>query len=298
MHLPLQELFAAPTIAGLAGRGGAPADDEPITPRPRAAGAAASAAQRRMWFLDQLDPGSPLYVLPIAWRVRGPLDVRASAAPEIDEIVRRHEALRTTFRPRDGVPVPAVREPADCPLTVTDLSAADDPGARDGERLVRFGETGIALTGTPLIRAELLRLAEDEHVLAVAIHHIAADGWSLDVLLDELTALYEAHAAGRPSPPPRPPVQYSDYAAWQRDVLTPAAMARHVEYWRGVLDGAPKSIDLPADRTRPARPSNAGDLVDVVIGAAAADRLRALGRAATRPRSRCWPRCTARCCTG
>ncbi|MFD0855539.1 condensation domain-containing protein, partial [Actinomadura adrarensis] len=173
--------------------------------------------------------------------------------------------------------MPTVRERAGCPLACTDLSGEDDPGVRARERLVRFGETGIGLTESPLIRAELLRLAEEEHVLTVAIHHIAADGWSLDVLLDELTTLYEAYVAGRPSPLADLPVQYSDHVAWQQDVLTTDAMARHMDHWRGLLEGAPRTIDLPTDRLRPARPSNAGGLVGLTIGAGTADGLRVLG---------------------
>ncbi|XVQ07089.1 amino acid adenylation domain-containing protein [Spirillospora sp. CA-255316] len=279
VRVPLRELFAAPTIAGLAAAVASAdaAGGEPIVIGRRTGPVTASFAQQRMWFLDQFDPGSPLYLLPIAWRLRGALDATVLGRA-LDEIVRRHQVLRTSFEARDGAPVPTLREATGCPLTVTDLSDDDDPGARATERLVGFGAHGIGLTESPLIRAELLRLAEEEHVLAVAIHHIAADGWSLDVLREELTVLYEAYAAGRPSPLPEPPVQYADYAGWQADVLTPEALSRHLDYWRDALAGAPESIDLPADRPRPARPSNAGDLVVFAIGAEAADGLRSLGR--------------------
>ncbi|MFF4934995.1 amino acid adenylation domain-containing protein [Streptomyces griseofuscus] len=278
VDVPLREFFVEPTVAGLAHVTAAAraVNDEPIRRRPRTGPVPATYAQQRMWFLDQLNPDSRQYTIPIVWRLRGPLDVSALGRA-LDEIVRRHEALRTRFVPRDGVPFLAVEEHASCPFTVTDLASVSDAADQAQELIEQFAETGFDLERYPLIRAALVRFAADDHMLAVAIHHIGADGWSLDVLLNELCALYAAYASGGRSPLPDLPVQYSDYAVWQHEILNEDALSEHLDYWRHHLEGAPNAIDLPTDHRRPAMPSHGGDHVDFTIDAESADRLRALG---------------------
>ncbi|MFH8442198.1 amino acid adenylation domain-containing protein [Streptomyces sp. NPDC018026] len=278
VDVPLREFFAEPTVAGLAHVTAAAraVNEEPIRRRPHTGPVPATYAQQRMWFLDQLNPESRQYTIPIVWRLRGPLDVSALGRA-LDEIVRRHEALRTRFTPRDGVPFLTVEQHAFCPFAVTDLAGASGTVDQARKLIERFAETGFDLERGPLIRAALIRLAADEHMLAAAIHHIAADGWSLDVMTSELGALYPAYASGGVSPLPDLPVQYSDYAVWQHEILDEDALAEHLDYWRNHLEGAPSAIDMPTDRRRPAMPSHDGDHVDFTVDAETADRLRALG---------------------
>ncbi|MFI0480794.1 amino acid adenylation domain-containing protein [Actinomadura sp. 9N215] len=222
----------------------------------------ASSAQERVWFLDQLDPGSVAYLMPGSVRLRGRLDVDALTRG-LTEIVRRHEMLRTTFTAVDGRPrqVVAAPAPAPVPLPVTDLRGLP---AADREAAVRTRQreeagTPFDIGAEPGLRARLLVTGDEEHVLLVTMHHIASDGWSLGVFLRELAALYEAYVAGAASPLADLPIQYADFAAWQlgrvEDVLD-----AHLEYWRRYLAHAPV-LELPADRPRPAVATSAGAAV-------------------------------------
>ncbi|MFJ5033069.1 amino acid adenylation domain-containing protein [Streptomyces sp. NPDC088560] len=206
--------------------------------------------QRGTWFLEQLRPGNPGYLVPGAVRVEGPLDtglLRAAVAG----VVRRHEALRTTFRSRDGVPVQVVRHHLDIDVPETDLSG---PRYTDADHR-RWIEDALAEPfdiGTgPLLRVRLLRTGPDRSVLVVAMHHLVSDRWSLAVFLNELSELYEAGAAGRPAQLPELAVQYGDFAAWQHQQLDGGGWERGRAYWREHLAGAPAVLDLPTDRPRP-----------------------------------------------
>ncbi|HOR01588.1 MAG TPA: amino acid adenylation domain-containing protein, partial [Anaerolineae bacterium] len=281
VELPLSSVFEAPTVAGLAERVQAArhAAAEPIRTLPREGPLALSFAQQRLWFLDQLEPGSPLYNIPGSVRLTGPLQVEALERA-LGEIVARHEVLRGSFASREGQPVQVIAPALDVPLPIIDLRALLGP-EREAEalRLAREeAQRPFDLSRGPLVRAMLLRLAAEEHVILLTMHHIVSDGWSLDVLLRELGALYAACAAGRPSPLPPLPVQYADYAAWQRERLAGEALEQQLAYWRQQLAGAPPTLDLPTDRPRPATQSFHGAHRAFALPDALAQALSALSR--------------------
>ncbi|HLM55885.1 MAG TPA: amino acid adenylation domain-containing protein, partial [Pyrinomonadaceae bacterium] len=213
-----------------------------------------SYAQRRLWFIDQLEPGTPLYNLPVALKLTGRLDL-AAVQSSFNEIVRRHEVLRTHFRSLDGEPVQVIGDHRPLTLDVTDLSGEDDRGRRDSlaELLTRQEAQQPFDLGTgPLLRARLLRLAADEHVLLFTQHHIASDGWSLGILVREFSALYSAYCRGLESPLAPLPVQYADYAVWQRGWLQGEMLDEQLAYWERRLAGAPPVHSLPLKRERSA----------------------------------------------
>ena len=257
-QLTLRDLFEAPTVAALARRIAAAALPSLPAPR-RAAGTAAaplSSSQLRLWFLWQLDPASPAFNMPLPLRLAGPLDLPALAGA-LGEIVRRHATLRTTFAVgNDGQPVQRAAPAAPAVIAVPpliDLAALPD-GARHGEaeRLVAAEAVlPFDLARGPLFRPRILRLAAAEHVLTATMHHVICDGWSHETFLGEMAQLYAAATAGLPSPLPALPIQYSDFAAWQRASLDAPAIAGHVAYWRRQLAGAPAALELPAARPRP-----------------------------------------------
>ena len=238
-----------------------------------------SFAQQRLWFLDQLEPGTPAYTLAVRRRFRGPLDVTA-LANALGEIVRRHEALRTTFVSRGGQPVQQVADPQPVALPVVDLAQYDaSERHRRAARLVsEETQRPFDLARGPLVRAVLLRLGAEEHDLLVSVHHIVADGWSLGVLARELTALYEAFVGGRASPLAELPLQYADFAVWQRQWLTGEILERQRRYWLEHLAGRPEPLHLPSDQPRSGRPRTAGGSHDFIVPYALAADLRELSR--------------------
>ncbi|MFL5383052.1 MAG: amino acid adenylation domain-containing protein [Longimicrobiaceae bacterium] len=258
VELPLRALFEAPRLEALAaridaamGKGTAAAD--PIVSVPRDEPIPLSFAQERLWFLQQLDPASSLYNMPTPMRFRGALD-EAALRRALDEIVRRHESLRTVFVLEGAQPVQRILPAAAVPLPVhrlEHLPGAERMGA--ARRMVNEETvTPFDLERGPVFRALLLRLGEDDHLLMVNFHHVASDGWSVNVFGRELLALYGAYRAGRPSPLPELPVQYADFAAWQRAWLTEERVREQVGYWTRQLAGAPPALELPTDRPRPA----------------------------------------------
>ncbi len=261
VELPLRALFEAPTVAALAERI-EPLRREPAPPLRRSGRTGPlplSFAQERLWFLDQLEPGGTAYNVPAAVRFSGRLDVPALAA-SLTGIARRHETLRTRFQAVPGGAAQVVDLPVPVPLPLVDLSAL--PSARR-EAAARNGLAAAAaarfdLQRGPLVRALLLRLDGEEHALGVTLHHIVSDGWSLGVLVSELSSLYAAFVAGRPSPLSELPVQYADFAVWQREWLSGEVLERQLAYWRQRLAGAPQVLELPADRPRPARRGDRG----------------------------------------
>jgi amino acid adenylation domain-containing protein len=218
-----------------------------------------SPAQERLWFLDQLDPGNPAYNIPNATRLQGPLDV-AALTRSLNDLVGRHEVLRSRFTGVGGRPRVVV-EPA---LTLS-LEAQDVPGSTPAAREAALARLAGAearrrfdLAAGPLVHAQLWRLAETDHVLLLTLHHIVADGWSLELMVRELAALYPAHAAGRPSTLPELPIQYVDYAAWQREWLDSADQVQgHLDYWKQQLADLPALL-LPTDSPRPPAPTGRG----------------------------------------
>ncbi len=282
VELELRQLFEAPTVAELArrleqelkaGLGTIP----PITPMSRDEAPRLSFSQERLWFLDQLDPGSPAYHLPTAVRLIGPLDTEALAAGLV-EIARRHEALRTTFGLRDEDPVQLISDEPVCPLPVDDLSTREDREAELEKRIVTEVRRPFDLAADPPLRALLLRLGEEEHALVLTLHHIAGDGWSLEVLTRELRALYDAFSAGRPSPLPELAVQYADFAVWQRGWLAGEVLEGQLEYWRRQLGGDRAILELPTDRPRPRIQTFAGDRRSRPLGVGVSRAARALSR--------------------
>ena len=218
-----------------------------------------SFSQERLWFLDQLEDLGSAYNIPAAVRLSGELAVGALEA-SFSELVRRHEVLRTTFREVDGRAVQMIGEPSSLSLSPIDLSGMS-VSDRDSEvaRLVEE-EAGrpFGLEAGPLMRVGLLRLGEAEHVLLMTLHHIVTDGWSMGVLVREVASLYDAYSQGQPSPLPDLPVQYADYAVWQREWLQGDVLERELAYWREQLTGMPMALDLPTDRPRPAVQSYRG----------------------------------------
>ncbi len=282
VELPLRALFDGPTVAGLAAAveaalrtGGALPPAPPV--RPVAAGAALplSFSQERLWFLEQLDPGAAAYNIPMALRLAGALKP-AVLTRSLAEIVRRHGALRTVFSAVEGRPVQTVAAAAPLVLPLVDLTAL--PAASREEAVRRLvtedARRPFDLSRGPFLRALLLRTGGGEHVVSAVMHHIASDGWSLEILAREIAALYAAFAGGRPSPLPELPVQYADFAVWQRGWLQGEVLAAQLAYWRDRLAGSPPSLALPLERPRPALQTSRGALVTVELAGDLAGSLR------------------------
>ncbi|HEX6040872.1 non-ribosomal peptide synthetase, partial [Longimicrobium sp.] len=286
VEVPLRVLFEAPTVAGLAARIQALRHAEgfaaapPITPVPRGEPLPASYAQRRLWLVDRMEPGTPAYNMPFALRLRGALDARALRRA-LDGVVRRHESLRTTFAEHDGEPVQVIHPPSPVPLPVVGLDALPAQ-AREGQarRLARAQALRpFDLARGPLLRAVLLRLDGDDHVLCLTLHHVVSDGWSTDVLVREVAALYDAFRRGAPAPSlPELPVQYADYAAWQRGWLAGPVLEEKLAWWRGRLAGAPPLLEVPTDHPRAPGLSAGAGSHPVSLSAEASARLRTLAR--------------------
>ncbi|MFL6253448.1 MAG: amino acid adenylation domain-containing protein [Pyrinomonadaceae bacterium] len=285
VDLPMRRLFESPTVAGLAQAVEAARLAErgvqlpPLRPFPRGGRLPLSFAQQRLWFLDQLEPGSAFYNFESVVRIGGPLDTNALAR-SLNEIVRRHETLRTTFAVADGEPSQIVAAALEVELPVRDVRALSlAEGEAELHRAVEEELTrGFDLARGPLIRALLVRLADEEHILLFTMHHIISDAWSEIVFVRELTALYEAFMAGRPSPLAELPVQYADFAAWQREWLQGDVLEEQLSYWKQHLADAPVVIELPIDRPRPAAQTFRGARHLFTLPAPLSDALQALGR--------------------
>ena len=248
-------------------------------PRRTASGPAPlSFAQQRLWVLDRLEPGSTAYNMPSIARLRGALDVEAFERA-LGEIVRRHDALRTTFAESDGEPVQVVALFTGFRLPFTDLTGlAEERRQAEERRLVLAERRPYDLERGPLFRARLIRTAEEEHMLLLDVHHIVSDGWSYGVFFRELGVLYDAFVAGRPSPLPELPIQLSDFAAWQREWLQGPVQQEQLAYWRERLAGVPPALELPLDRLRPAVQTHRGELARLDLPAGLAAGLRELAR--------------------
>ncbi|WP_164019479.1 non-ribosomal peptide synthase/polyketide synthase, partial [Pyxidicoccus trucidator] len=259
VDLPISALFAAPTLEALAASIDTLARQElgpklpSLLPVERTGALPLSFAQQRLWFLDQLIPDSALYNMPAPLRLEGTLDT-AALERSLTELVRRHEVLRTSFPAEGDQPLQVIAPPAPLPLERVDLSALPAAEREDEARRLIEAECRkpFSLARGPLLRALLLKLADAEHVLLLNVHHIISDGWSLGVLVREVAALYEAFSQGQPSPLPELPVQYADFAAWQRQWLQGEALEAQFSYWRQQLAGSPQVLELPTDRPRPA----------------------------------------------
>jgi amino acid adenylation domain-containing protein len=240
-----------------------------------------SYAQQRLWLLDRLDPGTPAYNIARAIRMRGFLSAPA-LRESLSRVVARHESLRTTFAEIDGEPMQIIATRRPFELPTIDLSALPQ-AERESEtqRVIREeARRPFELTTGPLMRAALLRLSRDEHVLLLLMHHIVTDAWSMHVLFNEIAQLYEEATTGRKSPLPDLPIQYADFARRQRASLTPEVLERQLAYWRTQLAGVNAVLELPTDRARPAERTARGAVQRVVLPKILADRLLAVSRTA------------------
>ncbi len=212
-----------------------------------------SFAQQRLWFLDQLEPGTPLYNIASAIRLEGTLNVIA-LLDSLNELLRRHEILRTSFTSLDGQAHQKIAPALSLPLPVTDLQCLPE-AQREAEALRLAQEEALRpfdLSQDPLIRARLIKLDNQDHVMLLTLHHIISDGWSTNVIVNEIAALYAAYIEGQPSPLPELPIQYADFAAWQRNHLQGEALASQLHYWEEQLKGSAPLLELPTDRPHPA----------------------------------------------
>jgi amino acid adenylation domain-containing protein/non-ribosomal peptide synthase protein (TIGR01720 family) len=278
VDVPLRALFEQPTIAALCQHletlHGADTDaPPPMRPVPRDGDELPmSFAQQRLWFLDRLDPGSSVYNIPLAMHVRGHLDVDALQCT-LDAIVRRHEVLRTCFGERDDQPVQRVLPAAPAELRVMTLPPEQARAAAEA-----FAQEPFDLSRGPLLRTLLVRTGDAEALLAFSMHHIVGDGWSIGVLVKEMAALYPGFLAGHETSLPPLPVQYADFAVWQRRWLEGPELQRQLGYWREALHAPLPVLDLPTDFARPPRPSHRGGHVPIAFGADTIAALRALAQ--------------------
>ncbi|MER9052363.1 condensation domain-containing protein, partial [Mesorhizobium sp. M0923] len=284
VELPLTRLFAKPVLADLAesivedlSRAG-PQDLPAIAAVSRNEPLVLSFAQQRLWFLAQLDEGSTNYHIPLALRLRGVLD-RVAWQRSLDRLFARHEALHSVFVASEGKPLVAVLPPdAGLPVLEHNLKGRPDAEAALLDLCHEEALTPFDLARGPLIRGRLIRISDEEHVFLLTQHHIVSDGWSMSVLVGELSQLYRAFEAGQDDPLPPLAIQYPDYAAWQRQWLTRERLQSQADYWRETLAGAPARLGLPTDRPRPAQQSFAGASVPVVIDVDLTRGLKRLSR--------------------
>jgi len=263
---PVRLIFEAPTIGGLARRVDQARREEQglvppaITPIPRGQALPLSFAQERLWVLDSIEPDNPLYNIPRALRLRGPLHLEALERG-INEIVRRHESQRTTFGLADGNAVQIIAPSLTIPLVLREAQTEEEARSiAEEEALIPFN-----LSTGPLVRARLVRIAADDHVLLLTMHHIISDAWSAGIFFQELGLLYESFSQGRRSPLPELTVQYADYAAQERGWLAGDVLDQQLAYWRKQLQGAPPVLDLPSDRPRTKARGSRGSYAGVSI---------------------------------
>ncbi|UFZ04830.1 amino acid adenylation domain-containing protein [Bradyrhizobium ontarionense] len=283
VELDLRNFFDAPTLAVLAAHVDAASNGAKALPplRPATSGdrQLLSPAQERLWFLWSMDPASTAYTVACAVALEGPLDptllVRA-----LTDVVARHEPLRTTFAAQDGLAMQVIHAGLDIPVAVEDFRrhSRDDGVLRVAERARGELVRPFDLVHGPLLRAVLMQLADDRHELLLSAHHIVADGLSLDVLLAEISTLYDRLRRDAATPPPPPTIQYADYAAWQRTWLASHEAGRQLAYWRRRLGDTHAPMALPFDRPRPPVPSYRGDTIHVDIAPDLARKLREIAR--------------------
>ncbi|MDY0095477.1 MAG: condensation domain-containing protein, partial [Candidatus Vecturithrix sp.] len=225
---------------------------QPIEPIPHDQPLPLSFNQQRLWFLNQLEGPNPIYNVPMAWRIIGSLHI-STLERCITEIVRRHEALRTTFADSNGTPIQKIASPWDVRLSVVDLSHLSEDEVEDETRKLAFKdiETSFDLTQGPLFRGTVFRLKSNVHVLMIVVHHIIFDVWSIGVFIKELSALYRSFSANQPSPLSDLPIQYADFAHWQNTWLSGKILEQQLTYWKEKLAGPLPILELPTDSPRP-----------------------------------------------
>ncbi|MBD0264764.1 MAG: AMP-binding protein, partial [Tolypothrix sp. Co-bin9] len=232
-----------------------------------------SFAQQRLWFLDQLEPGNPAYNISLAVNLKGELDVLL-VEQSINEIIRRHETLRTTFTRVNGQPVQIIAASLKLSLSIIDF----ENNLAVQQFLTKQSQQPFDLTQGPLLRAKLLHLAPQEHILLVEMHHIISDAWSSEVFLQEMASLYKAFLAGIDSPLPEISIQYKDFAQWQRQWLQTEILSTQLSYWKQQLEGIPAALQLPTDRPRPPIQTSRGDQKSIELSQAVIKQLKAIAR--------------------
>jgi amino acid adenylation domain-containing protein len=285
VELPFRLLIEAPTVTRVAARieselaKGRFVESPPIERVDRSGPLPLSFMQQRLWFLDRLAPGSPVYNIPGALLLEGDLDVGALRRT-LGEVVRRHEPLRTTFRTEGGLPVQVIAPASPFVLPVIDLSALQEDGREALARRLATEEArdSFDLVRGPLLRAGLLRLSASTHLLLFTLHHIVFDGWSTGILVSEVAALYSAFRDGKASPLPELPVQYADFAQWQSRRLQGRVLDSLLAYWLARLAGPLPVLDLPADRPRPPVLGARGAAMSFSLSDELATSLRAFSR--------------------
>ncbi|UCE20077.1 MAG: amino acid adenylation domain-containing protein [Gemmatimonadota bacterium] len=238
-----------------------------------------SFAQQRLWFLDQWVPGSSFYNIPAAVHLTGPLDVTA-LEQSLNEIVRRHEVLRTTFSLVEGKPVQVIAKSMPLQVSMIDLREIPEE-SRETEiehAITEEIQRPFDLSQGPLLRARLLRLAEKEHILSLTMHHIVSDAWSMGIFYRELSTLYRAFTTGMPSTLPELPIQYADFALWQREWLQGENLEAQLSYWRERLAVAPPSLELPTDRPRPPAQTYRGARQSLVLSKTLTEAIKVLSQ--------------------
>ncbi|MEU4147318.1 amino acid adenylation domain-containing protein, partial [Streptomyces parvulus] len=280
VELPIRQLFETPTVAGLADALDTSGTVRaPLTAKPRPERIPLSYAQQRLWFLHQFEGPSPTYNIPTALRLTGALDHDA-LREAVGDLITRHESLRTVFT-EDERGAQQVVLPAE--VAATPFAAVDATAEEVADRVAEAASYPFDLTTDLPVRVRLFRVSDEEHVLLLLVHHIASDAWSRTPLAQDLTAAYTARCAGD-APAWRPlPVQYADYALWQREILgddtdTDSLAGEQLAYWRGRLAGLPEQLDLPTDRPRPAVADHTGDRVEFTVPADLHTRLADLAR--------------------
>jgi len=262
IDIPLIHLFESPTIAEFAtyigGDAADAADTGTIQPRGSDGPAPLSFAQQRLWFLEQLDPGNPAYNFPMATRFRGELN-RAALQQALEQLIERHESLRTRFVSDGKTPLQEVV--AATGISIEEVDASDYPQPELFDTLTELSQLPFDLSKAPLLRAHLLKTGKDEHVLLLGTHHIVSDGWSLSILFNDFATLYNSAASGSNADLESLPIQYADYATWQKEWLTDEELERQLNFWRDHLAGADPVLELPTDFPRPAEQSYRGGSV-------------------------------------
>ncbi|WP_041199104.1 non-ribosomal peptide synthetase [Burkholderia pseudomallei] len=286
VEVALGTVFDAPVLSALAERLEAENTEvlPPIPLAPRDGRIALSLAQQRLWFLTQLEGVSEAYHMSGAVRLDGPLN-REVLQRALNRIVMRHEALRTCFVREEGEPIQVIQPHADLTVSYHDLREAESIRHEAGNREQRAKNLSQAHASAPFdlsrdlpVRVLLLQLADEAHVVQVVMHHIASDGWSVGVFLQELSALYGSFIAEQGDPLAPLPLQYADYAAWQRRWLASGQLEKQGAFWQTNLSGAPTLLELPTDRPRPPKQSHAGASVEVKLGAALSERVKRLSQ--------------------
>lgn len=280
VEIPLRTLFEHPTVADLAPHlDRAEKTVNPLEPRQRPEHLPLSFAQQRLWFIDQLQKSSTEYNLPMAFRLRGRLEAK-TLERAVAAIVERHESLRTRFVKTGGEPVQVILSNMTVPQRFEDLTGLNDDAKRRhiGISLRDELETPFDLTSGPLLRLKLFRVGEDDYVFLYTFHHIIFDGWSQGVFHRELMALYEAFRGGNPAPLPPLPVQYADFALWQRAAMNEEVIQRELDYWKKQLADIPMQLQLPLDRPRPPMQTFVAEMCSVTLPAKEVNAVKELGR--------------------